>query len=178
MHKGHARRDSALRDGDVTDVAVVGAGVAGLEAARRLIRAGQRVLVLEARARVGGRIDTHRPSGWASPVEGGAEFVHGRPPALIQALSGARARIGEHPQRHHLARAGTVRAADRLWASAQRLLQRLPNQDLPFDRLAGRRDFAARARPEQEGRQERPARGPAVAAACAPRSVRPRSARR
>jgi monoamine oxidase len=42
------------------DVAVVGAGFAGLTAARRLARAGQEVCVLEARDRVGGRTLNHR----------------------------------------------------------------------------------------------------------------------
>ena len=37
------------------DVVVVGAGFAGLSAAVRLTQAGARVLVLEARARLGGR---------------------------------------------------------------------------------------------------------------------------
>lgn len=58
------------------DVLVLGAGVAGLKAARDLRFAGRRVVVLEARDRVGGRVWTDR-SFASHPVEFGAEFVHG-----------------------------------------------------------------------------------------------------
>src|SRR5215208_1113634 len=58
------------------DVIVVGAGAAGLAAARALADAGQHVIVLEARARTGGRVWTDR-SFADIPVERGAEFIHG-----------------------------------------------------------------------------------------------------
>jgi len=58
------------------DVIVLGAGVAGLKAARDLHDAGLRVAVLEARDRIGGRIWTDRSLA-PHPVELGAEFVHG-----------------------------------------------------------------------------------------------------
>src|SRR5579864_1878975 len=59
------------------DVIVVGAGVAGLAAAGELSRAGLKVILLEARDRLGGRILTVHPSSINFPVELGAEFVHG-----------------------------------------------------------------------------------------------------
>jgi monoamine oxidase len=60
------------------EVVIIGGGAAGLAAARALHDAQIRVLVLEARNRLGGRIYTRRVRGLAVPVELGAEFVHGR----------------------------------------------------------------------------------------------------
>jgi monoamine oxidase len=57
------------------DTIVVGAGVAGLTAARLLARAGRRVVVLEARDRVGGRISTDRRYGLTTDM--GASWIHG-----------------------------------------------------------------------------------------------------
>jgi monoamine oxidase len=65
------------------DILVLGAGIAGLAAARTLAEAGQHVLLLEARDRVGGRILTTRVPGLTLPVELGAEFAHGCPPELL-----------------------------------------------------------------------------------------------
>src|SRR5437867_10392269 len=67
----------------MTDVVVIGAGAAGLAAAEALSRDGASVLVVEARARAGGRVFTRRARDWPLPIELGAEFVHGRNDALF-----------------------------------------------------------------------------------------------
>ncbi len=57
-------------------VLIVGAGIAGLAAARTLLDRGQDVLVLEARDRIGGRIWTD--TAWSeAPVDLGASWIHG-----------------------------------------------------------------------------------------------------
>lgn len=57
-------------------VAVLGAGVAGLAAARELHDAGYSVVVFEARDRIGGRVATIRADTWPIPIELGASWVH------------------------------------------------------------------------------------------------------
>jgi len=69
----------------LTHFVVVGAGAAGLMAARELARAGKRVTILEARDRCGGRIYPLPTQEFGYPAEGGAEFVHGAAP-LTRAL--------------------------------------------------------------------------------------------
>jgi len=57
------------------DAVVIGAGVAGLSAARELSAAGRDVLVLEARDRIGGRTWTVDLAG--APADLGASWIHG-----------------------------------------------------------------------------------------------------
>ena len=69
---------------------MIGAGAAGLVAADALARKGRRVLVLEARDRVGGRCWTRQVPGIDAPVELGAEFIHGEANATHALLRQAR----------------------------------------------------------------------------------------
>ena len=55
---------------------IIGAGVAGLAAAERLVARGRQVTILEARDRIGGRIWTLREPDLPVPIELGAEFLH------------------------------------------------------------------------------------------------------
>ncbi|MFI5013946.1 MAG: flavin monoamine oxidase family protein [Hyphomicrobiales bacterium] len=63
-----------------TQVAIIGAGAAGLMAGRGLARAGKEVTILEARDRLGGRIYPLEAREFGYPAQGGAEFVHGAAP--------------------------------------------------------------------------------------------------
>src|SRR3990172_5007058 len=68
IERGHV--DTRLIE---TDAVVVGAGVAGLAAARSLVRGGRGVVVLEARDRVGGRLWNTEIGGEANEL--GGEWV-------------------------------------------------------------------------------------------------------
>lgn len=76
-------------------VIVIGAGVAGLAAACQLGRAGIAVHVIEARDRIGGRVFTHLDPGCDCPIELGAEFIHGKPPEILDLLRKAKTEITE-----------------------------------------------------------------------------------
>jgi monoamine oxidase len=71
---------------------VIGAGLAGLAAAERLVAAGAGVTLLEARARLGGRVWTERSGGVA--VELGPEWI-GNDGAVHDLLARAGARLVE-----------------------------------------------------------------------------------
>ncbi|HTR04209.1 MAG TPA: FAD-dependent oxidoreductase [Thermoanaerobaculia bacterium] len=67
-----------------TDVVVVGAGFAGLAAARVLLRAGKRVVILDARDRVGGRVKAGRIAG--QTIDLGGQWVGPKQTRLLALL--------------------------------------------------------------------------------------------
>jgi monoamine oxidase len=102
------------------DVLVLGAGVAGLAAARSLAQAGKQVVILEATRRIGGRIYTeHVPRSQTAPlaVELGAEFIHGLPEVTWNLLREAQLETQELDGSH-------------LWFDRGRLTS---GEDLPHD---------------------------------------------
>lgn len=110
-------------------VLVLGAGIAGLGAARRLRRAGADVTVIEARDRIGGR--THTSHLWPDlPVDMGASWIHGtrgNPLTRLAAKTGVRLTPTSYQRLVSLDAAGgavdlpsAVRRAERLVAKARR----------------------------------------------------------
>lgn len=89
--------------------------MAGLSAAEELVRAGTEVLVLEARAEVGGRARTMTDPRLGLPLELGAEFVHGRPAPLWSRLKQARLKVREAADAHFCSQRGKVRPCDAAW---------------------------------------------------------------
>lgn len=71
------------------DTIVVGAGIAGLTAARLLARSGRRVVVLEARDRVGGRVWSDREAGGGAVTDLGASWIHGVSDSPVAAAASA-----------------------------------------------------------------------------------------
>lgn len=126
------------RSGLDADVVVVGAGVAGLAAARALAEHGQRVIVLEARNRIGGRIWTRHEAHGVVPVELGAEFVHGEAPHTRELVRAA--------QLAHLdastLRARRVRGRLSKWSSFEPVLARTFERTSEIVRSRGDRPFA------------------------------------
>ena len=82
------------------DVIVIGAGAAGLMAAKDLTAKGFSTTIVEARDRVGGRIWSLEPSSAGFPIDAGAEFIHGRRNDVWEMARTAALSTHEVPDRH------------------------------------------------------------------------------
>jgi monoamine oxidase len=67
-------------------IIIIGGGISGLIAARELIKHDRKVIVLEARDRLGGRVCTLFNTDPLVPIEAGAEFIHGELPLTLELL--------------------------------------------------------------------------------------------
>jgi monoamine oxidase len=111
------------------DAVVLGAGMAGLTAARALADAKKRVLVLEADARVGGRVWTVPGIAGALPSELGAEFVHGKPEPTLQLVREAGLALLPLAKRHVSKDGGVFRHLPDPWQELAAVLERVQPQD-------------------------------------------------
>lgn len=105
-----------------TDVVIIGAGVAGLAAARRLHEHGVRCTILEARARIGGRVFTARDPRSPVPIELGAEFVHGEAPELDDIARDARLTVVDVVGERWSASNGRMSPLPDFWERLDRVL--------------------------------------------------------
>ncbi len=112
------------------DVLIIGAGVAGLAAAGTLSRAGVRVLVLEARDRIGGRIATIHPAGLKAAVELGAEFVHGRPPETFELINDSDLEISRI-QGEPFCSSDTGLGPCDFWSRIEKVLEKMKSEGSP-----------------------------------------------
>src|ERR1700686_840561 len=115
-------------------IVVIGAGAAGLMAARELARAGKRVTILEARGRCGGRIYTLPTEEFGYPAEGGPEFVHGAAPLTRSLMREAGLSLAPRGGTRWSVRTGALSPADPALPHADRFYRTLREvkADLPI----------------------------------------------
>jgi monoamine oxidase len=96
-------------------VLIIGAGAAGLAAARELAAAGKQVTLLEARERIGGRVYTHHDTASRFAIELGAEFVHGKHPDLMKILEESGIPFCDVSHRHWYFENGVLSKSQEFW---------------------------------------------------------------
>ena len=112
----------------MNDILIIGAGASGLAAARDLSTAGAGVVVIEARERIGGRVYTRHEDSSIVPVELGAEFVHGKHPALMEILDSAGAPLCDVTDRHLYFEKGVLSKSHDFWNKLKALMDRMNPQ--------------------------------------------------
>jgi monoamine oxidase len=116
------------------DALVIGAGAAGLAAARLLSGAGKRVCILEARERTGGRVWTRRLPDLAIPIELGAEFIHGDSPETLSIADASAVPTVELPDTHWWSDEGRWSIIRDFWGEVDRVQRRIPrSRDRSFE---------------------------------------------
>ena len=134
-----------------SDVVVVGAGFAGLAAARALHAGGRSVVVLEARDRVGGRVRNHELLGNGDVVELGGEWIGPAQLRVNKLCRRARARDVPDVRRRRAPPRSTRGRQSRYTGEIPPLpklgLVDLGQSQLRFDRLAKRCRSTRRGRP-------------------------------
>jgi monoamine oxidase len=151
------RHDTAHRSTDCCvkspDVIIIGAGAAGLAAARALSGSRRRICVIEARDRIGGRVLTQHLSDLPLPIELGAEFIHGEAESTLGIVDAAALFAYDVPDDHWWSSGGDWQRIRDFWGQIERLRSQI--------RTGSDRSFAAflRSRRSLNGRARRLALG-------------------
>lgn len=131
------------------DVAVIGAGAAGLAAARALTGAGKGVCLLEARDRTGGRVSTLHLPDLPQPIELGAEFIHGESETTFSIVDAAALTALQLPDNHWWSRDGAWELVDDFYGKVDQVRAKIGSRrrDLSFAAfLRSRRGLSPRVR--------------------------------
>ncbi|HEX6639846.1 MAG TPA: NAD(P)/FAD-dependent oxidoreductase [Thermoanaerobaculia bacterium] len=131
------------------DVVIIGAGAAGLAAARVLSGAGKRICILEARDRIGGRVSSLHLPDLPLPVELGAEFIHGESETTFGIVEAAALAALELPDSHWWSKDGQWELVDDFWEQIDSVRAKIGKRtrDLSFaEFLRTRRDISPRLR--------------------------------
>lgn len=131
------------------DVVIIGAGAAGLSAARALSGARKRICLLEARPRIGGRIHTLHLPDLPLPIELGAEFVHGETTTTFSIVDAAALTAAQLPDDHWWIEGGSRRRIDDFWGQIDKVRSKIGalRRDVSFaELLRRRRDLTPRLR--------------------------------
>jgi monoamine oxidase len=123
-----------MSESEESDTVIIGAGAAGLSAASEVASSGHRVLILEARERLGGRVLTDRTTQAPVPIELGAEFIHGESPILLRWLKAARDVAIDASRDRWIVHEAGLRPADERLQELKRTFGRLsaPGRDVSF----------------------------------------------
>ena len=131
------------------DVAIIGAGAAGLAAARKLSGAGKSVCLIEARPRIGGRVHSLHLADLPLPIELGAEFIHGEAASTFSIVEAAALAAARLPDDHWWARGKEWERVDDFWGQIDRVRGKIRNvrRDVSFAEFLRRRnDLSPRLR--------------------------------
>lgn len=116
---------------ETSNILIIGAGAAGLVAAKKLHEAGYDITILEARDRLGGRIWTDRTHDL--PIELGAEFIHGKPKETFDFLKTSHLEITERSSKSFYKTGKNFSSFSDTWKSIDELHQQIdPHQKMSY----------------------------------------------
>src|SRR6476646_5776313 len=129
-------------------VLIIGGGAAGRAAADALSSDGIPVTIIEARGRLGGRINTIQSANGSAPVELGAEFLHGARNETWKMVRPAGLKTDELPDAHWESMNGVLVKNPKFWDELAAAMENIncaaPDQDFA-SYLAAQRPLQDRA---------------------------------